>query len=432
MRFTGSVRQSTMASPSGDLTPLSTYSLSESPARLDTIIETVEQPALIPCKLNLQNPMALADDLAKYWQDQLTKDYPEESTPTRDSIINWLLGQDRQRFEAFTPDQAAIAQSAMEYRYRILRQRYLNVGPERAYKHLITRLGSLVILRNKIRTWVALSRDRQRAVNDVLQEVIQELLHSDRYIQSQIAWISECTQNPRLRNSLLMTSIEEYCLRPIRNQPLLVYRFVNYLRRSQRGGMTHVPEGDLVRLVSEEIDPSDSDDPVSLLDNQAVAKYQEEKAFEEQQALRNAVGREFEAYLVENVGEEAAQWLKLYLSGLSQEAIAQQMEKPIKQIYRLREKVSYHAIRVFAVKSQPHLVASWLEASIEEHSLGLTPSQWETFYNQLTAEQQLIVTLFKSGRNLDAIASDLKLKTHQVMGEWSKLYLSAQAIRSEA
>jgi hypothetical protein len=33
---------------------------------------------------------------------------------------------------------------------------------------------------------------------------------------------------------------------------------------------------------------------------------------------------------------------------------------PIKQVYRLREKVTYHAVKVFGVKQQPELVAEWL------------------------------------------------------------------------
>ena len=79
----------------------------------------------------------------------------------------------------------------MEYRWRILSQRYLGVGRDRAYRNLITRLGSLVTLRNKIQTWIALSRDRQQKVLDVLQEVLQELLQSDNYMQQQMAFISE-------------------------------------------------------------------------------------------------------------------------------------------------------------------------------------------------------------------------------------------------
>jgi hypothetical protein len=371
----------------------------------------------------------LADALEQDWRERLLIDYPDQSAATRESIVRWLLGDNLDRFDTLLPNQLAIANQAMDYRYRILRQRYLGVAQERAYRNLTTRLAGLVTLRNKIRTWVSLSRDRQRAVVDVLQEVIQELLNSDRYIQKQISWIAQCTEDTKLRDALLLTSIEEYCLRPIRNQPLLVYRFVNFLRRSQRGGMTHVPEGDLVRLVSEEVTPEDMDAPVSLLDNQAIADYQEDQAWEEQQTLRRSVRQEFEAYLTENLGPEAAQWLRLYLQGKSQEAIAKALNKPVKEIYRLREKVNYHAIRVFAVKGKPELVASWLETSLQEHSLGLTPMQWQEYLESLTPEQQKLLEQLKAGKPMEAIAKDLNLKINQVIGEWSKLYLAAQALR---
>ncbi|MDP8962423.1 MAG: HetZ-related protein 2 [Cyanobacteriota bacterium] len=378
-----------------------------------------------------RNLMAkLADELEQDWQNRLSIDYPEQSPTTSKSIIRWLLGENLERFDTMMPHELAVASQAMDYRYRILRQRYLGVEPKRAYSNLTTRLAGLVTLRNKIRTWVSLSRDRQRAVVDVLQEVIQELLNSDRYIQKQIVWIAQCTDDMRLRDTLLLTSIEEYCLRPIRNQPLLVYRFVNFLRRSQRGGMTHVPEGDLVRVVSEEVTPDDTDAPVSLLDNQAVADYQDAQAWEEQHTLRMSVRQEFEAYLAENLGSEAAQWLKLYLQGQSQEAIASALNKPVKDVYRLREKISYHAIRVFSIKEKSELVASWLENSLHDHSLGLTPNQWQEYWESLTPDQRRLLELLKAKKPIEAIAKDLNLKVNQVIGEWSKLYLAAQALRS--
>jgi DNA-directed RNA polymerase specialized sigma24 family protein len=378
-----------------------------------------------------RNLMAkVADELEQEWRMRLLNDYPDQSPTMRHSITRWLLGENIERFDTLTPTQIEIAKQAMDYRYRILRQRYLGVEPERAYRHLTTRLAGLVTLRNKIRTWVSLSRDRQRAVVDVLQEVIQELLNSDRYMQKQIAWIAQCTEDIRLRDALLLTSIEEYCLRPIRNQPLLVYRFVNFLRRSQRGGMTHIPEGDKVRLVSEEVTPDDTDSPVSLLDNQAVTDYQEAQAGEEQQVLRQSVRKEFEVYLTENLGPEAAEWLRLYLQGKSQEAIAKALNKPVKEIYRLREKISYHAIKVFSIKAKPELVASWLETSLQEHNLGLTPRQWQELLDSLTPDQRQLLEQRKAGKSLEAIAKDLNLKVNQVIGEWSKLYLAAQALRS--
>ena len=372
----------------------------------------------------------LAEDLGQDWHLRLTADCPDQSAATRESIIRWLLGKDLERFEMLDQTRLEIARQAMEYRYRILRQRYLGLGQERAYRNLTTRLSSLVLLRNKIRTWVALSRDRQRAVVDVLQEVIQELLQSDRYMQQQMAWISECTVDVRLRNALLFASTEEYCLRPVRNQPLLVYRFFNYLRRTQRGGITNVPTNDLIRLVSEEMLTEHSDNPISLLDTQAITEYQDTQAMEEQQVLRNTVKQELESYLAVHLGSTAVQWLQLYLQGKSQEAIARSLNLEIKQVYRLREKISYHAVRVFALKEQHELVGNWLETSLQEHSLGLTPQQWQQYSEKLTPRQCELIEQLKAGKNIEAIAAALKIKTHQVMGEWSKLYLTAQALRS--
>ena len=374
--------------------------------------------------------MAVVEELRKDWRSRLQAGCPTLSLTEQESVVSWLLGENLQRYEEMLPPQYAVAQQAMDYRLRILQQRYLGVPPERAYRQLLQRLSSLFLIRSKIRTWVALSRDRHRTVMDVLQEVIQELMQSDNYMRQQIAWIAQCTPDPRLRNALMLTSIEEYCLRPIRNQPLLVYRFVNYLRRSQRGGMTQVPTGDLIRLVSEEITPDDADNPLSLLDGQAIARYQDEQATAEQQLLRSKVIQEFSDYLEKQVEPVAAEWLKLHLQGQSQEAIALALDLPIKQVYRLREKINYHAIRVFGFKHQSDLVGNWLGTSLAEHSLGLTPDQWQRFWDSLNSFQQQLLDKLKGGQNLEAIAKELNLKITQVTGEWSKLYLAAQEVRS--
>ncbi|MBD2448010.1 HetZ-related protein 2 [Nostoc sp. FACHB-152] len=372
-----------------------------------------------------------AETLKEYWHSRIAEEYPDQSATTRESIVRWLLGSDLKRFELFEPKELEIAKQAMEYRWKILCQRYLGIGRERAYRNLITRLGSLVSLRNKIQTWVALSRDRQRSVMDVLQEVIQELLQNDTYMQQQMTCIAEFTTDRRLQDTLLFATIEEYALRPVRNQPLLVYRFVNYLRRTGRGGLTQVPGSDMVRLVSEEILTDDSDSRVNLVDTQAIAEYQEAQQLEEQQSLRQSVQKAFEEYLQENLEPEAVDWLRLYLQGKSQDEIAKQLKKPIRDIYRLREKISYHAVRVFALKNKPELVDSWLSTSLEEHNLGLTPKQWEQLYEKITPLGRQVLDLRKAGESIEATAQKLKLKTHQVMAEWTKIYLAAQSLRTE-
>ncbi len=377
------------------------------------------------------NMTSEAEKLALYWRNRLVDECPQHSEATRESIVKWLLGSDKQRFENLNIKELKIAKQAMEYRYRILCQRYLGVGRERAYRNLITRLGSLATLRSKIQTWISLSRDRQRQVLDVLQEILQELLQSDSYMLSQMACIAEFTDDSRLRNALVFASLEEYCMRPIRNQPLLVYRFVNYLKRIQRGGLTQVPTKDLVRLVSEEVLSEDGENRVSLIDQNAIEDYVEVEKAQQQELQRQLVKEQFEEYLMENLGEDARIWLQMYLKGFTQDAIAKKLGRPIKEIYRLREKIGYHAVRVFALKDKPELVSNWLETSLSEHNLGLTPKQWEQLQTKLSPVQKQVLEMLKMDKSIEEIAKHLKRKTHQVMGEWAKIYLAAQAVRSE-
>ena len=375
--------------------------------------------------------MTLAQALAQEWRTRLQEDYPNHSSDFHNSIICWLLGNNSNNLDSLTPVQKEIASKGREFLYRILRQRYLDASPEQAYRNLMQRLGGLVMLRQKIQAWVNTSRDRQRSVIDVLQEVVQEMLNSDRYLQQQMANIAKCTKNPHLRNSLLLANIEEYCVRPVRNQPLLVYRFVNYLRRTQKGGLTQVPVKEWVKFISEDISPGATEDRLNLLDAVVTSEYQDVEGIEQYQ-LRSKVQEEFEKYLAEKVDQKAAEWLKLYIRGNTQDEIAKALNIPVKQIYRLREKVSYHAIRVFALKQQPELIASWLEISLNEHGLGLTSRQWQKYWQNLNSQQRHLIEALKSGATLEEIAKNLNLKINQVLNEWTKLYLAAQSLRNNS
>ncbi|MBE9077111.1 HetZ-related protein 2 [Romeria aff. gracilis LEGE 07310] len=376
--------------------------------------------------------MSLAESIAQEWRQRLQDDLPGQADETRDAVVHWLVGEEPARLNALPTPELKLAQQAMAYRYRIFCENYWGQPPDRAYQKLLKKLGGLFLIRTKVRTWIALSRDRRRAVKDVLQEVIQEMIQSDRHLQQQLRWIGQCTDRSFLRSLLMLATVEEYCLRPIRNQPLLVYRFVNYLRRSQRGGMTQVPSAELIQLISEEIGTDAAEGTLSLLDFEALALHQEQEVFQEQQALRSQVKQEFLSYLNETLDATAAQWLELHLQGYGQDAIAQQLGLTIKQAYRLREKVSYHAIRIFTLKQQPDLVFSWLKTSVQEHNLGLTLEQWEQYWNGLDPSQQALLSAFKDGKTADEVAQALDLKPKQVMSEWAKLYLAAQSVRLSA
>lgn len=374
--------------------------------------------------------MAVAITIVNQWQERLQADLPDQSHDTHNAIVHWLCGENTERFEALSRKDLSIATQAMDYRYRIFYKTYWGLAPDRAYQTLMRKLGGLFLVRSKIRTWIALSRDRQRQVKDVLQEIIQEMLRSDRHLQEQMSWIAKCTKRSQLRNLLTMATIEEYCLRPIRNQPLIVYRFVNYLRRSQRGGMTQVPGAQLIQLISEEIGTDDSDSTISLFDLQAVGTYEQQQNFEETQRARQSVKDSFTSYLQETLGDTATQWLEFHLQGYTQDAIAKKLDLSINQVYRLREKISYHAIRIFTLKEQPELVLGWLKTTLTDHDLGLTPTQWQTYWQTLDPSQQQLLAEFKQGKDVDAIAQKLGCKPKQVMSEWAKLYLAAQNLRA--
>ena len=88
-------------------------------------------------------------------------------------------------------------------------------------------------------------------------------------------------------------------------------------------------------------------------------------------------------------------------------------------------------MRVFAIKGQPDLVDNWLSTSLPEHNLGLTEPKWQQLHQQLTPLAQQILNLRKAGNSIEATAQQLQLKTHQVLGEWTKVYLAAQTLRSQ-
>ncbi|URD53690.1 hypothetical protein [Chroococcidiopsis sp. CCNUC1] len=178
-----------------------------------------------------------AAELAQNWRSRLVLDCPKQAAATRESIVCWLVGEDLERFEMLDSAQLEIIRQELAYRYRLLQQRYLDRSPQQAYYNLMTRFTSLVVLQKicdrvffcRDREALPPKRDRILTAVDVLQAAIQELLQSDRYMQQQIAWITQCTNDPRLRNALLLANLEEYCLQPIDRQPSIVYLFVNYI-----------------------------------------------------------------------------------------------------------------------------------------------------------------------------------------------------------
>jgi hypothetical protein len=95
--------------------------------------------------------MVMAEKLTNEWLSRLQNDYPNEPSALYQSVVRWLLGESPERFETFSADELRVAQQAIEYRYRILQQRYWDVSSEVGYRYLIKRLSSLFLIRNKVK-----------------------------------------------------------------------------------------------------------------------------------------------------------------------------------------------------------------------------------------------------------------------------------------
>jgi DNA-binding NarL/FixJ family response regulator len=376
--------------------------------------------------------MTVLDELRNQWENRLINDYPTMSVNKRQNIIDWLLGDSPNRFAQLDSQELAIAVKGLEFRYLILQTRYLDVPSSIAYKNLMNRLSSLPLVKNKIQIWIDNSRDRAATVIDILQEVIMEMLKSDRYLLDQLQWLSQSVPNNNLRNNLLLATLEEYCLRIIQNKPLIAHRFINFLKRETRGGITSIPATELIRIVSEEVSNGDNS-TIHLSDRPSVEMYQNEQQRQEITTLRLVVQQELSAYLAKKIDNQAVEWLNLYLQGLSPETIAKRLNLSPQKTSQLREKVIYHAWRGFAIKTQPELVQQWLAISLTEHNLGLTPQQWQIFSEQkLNEEQRLLITQLKTGLTQEEVGQVLKLSNTKILKIWTEICLIAQTLRNSS
>jgi DNA-binding CsgD family transcriptional regulator/DNA-directed RNA polymerase specialized sigma24 family protein len=376
--------------------------------------------------------MTRLEQVTQAWQARLEATCSDQSLEVRSSILKWLLGANPERINAINDHDLYLLQQHLNYRYTILRDRYLNLAPPLAYQRLMRRLISATLIHQTFRTWVEQNRDRQRSLMEMLEEVVQEMLEHDTYLQNQCIWTQHCTNSDPLRHLFLFASLEEYALRPIRNQPLISLRMLTHLVRLYRGGITQVPYKEFIYLISDRnLQWTEELEYPSYFDAPAMEQYEDSLLVEDQHYSRHNVQREFEVYLNQELGEIAVTWLRLYLQGYSQEKASELLGVPLKQLYRLREKITYHAIKVFSVRVQPDLVAEWLNISLQEHNLGLTPSQWDRFWSTLTPRQHLILKGLKKGLSLETIAVQYHLKRNQVNAEWGRLYLAAQRLRNQ-
>ncbi len=147
-------------------------------------------------------------------------------------------------------------------------------------------------------------------------------------------------------------------------------------------------------------------------------------------SLRETVVSELMDYLREKKQEDCADYFALRLKDLSTGEIEAFLGLTPRQRDYLQQRFKYHLLK-FALGHRWELVHQWLEADLERN-LGLTPSQWEIFLENISSEQETLLNLKQEGNSDEAIAQTLNMKASQVKKEWYKLLENAWNIRNSS
>jgi hypothetical protein len=151
---------------------------------------------------------------------------------------------------------------------------------------------------------------------------------------------------------------------------------------------------------------------------------------EESESLRHHVIEELVAYLKERNQQECADYFILRLQDLPTHEIESILNVTPRQRDYLQQRFKYHLLR-FAMSHRWELVHQWLEADLDRN-LGLLPSEWQDFIEQIGPEGQRLLKLKQQGLSDSAIAQTLGSTVSQVQKRWFKLLELAWELRNRS
>ncbi len=261
-------------------------------------------------------------------------------------------------------------------------------------------------------------------IEDFLQGFYVEALNAFRR-ETQVVE----TYRPRTMLELAeyMAFTERYAKRRIplprfRNQQLIILRAQTFSQ--QQPPETFVDMEQAAEGIGQDTEHSWNAASMQQVREQMVAKEPEPS----EDTLRQAVVKELVDYLAEREQEDCADYFTLRLQDLSASEIEAILGLTSRQRDYLQQRFKYHLIR-FALSHRWELVHQWLEADLEKN-LGLTPSQWQGFQQQLTEQQRSLLRLKQEKLADAAISQSLGCTVAQIQRQWAKLLEQAWEIRN--
>ncbi|MEM8779707.1 MAG: hypothetical protein AAGF26_12710 [Cyanobacteria bacterium P01_G01_bin.49] len=168
--------------------------------------------------------------LQSVWHERLVTELPQQTKRQCHNIVCWLVDENysRNSNKDLSVDELTKLTQRLEYRYRLLCKRYLTVSYSQGYRALISRLGSVVAQYCSV--WrMKYCQKSQKEILSLVQQVLQILVDNDPYLQKQFEDITRSTSNRQLRDALVLTTVEEYCLHLVKNQPFFLHCLCQHL-----------------------------------------------------------------------------------------------------------------------------------------------------------------------------------------------------------
>ncbi|MDJ0507877.1 MAG: hypothetical protein QNJ64_01275 [Crocosphaera sp.] len=164
------------------------------------------------------------EKLQSFWLKQLQQDLPQYTLADQRSIINWLL-ENNHFLDIYQPvrvDKIMDYQTRLDYRYSLLKERYLGFNYIDSYDSLINRLQIVAI---KFSSFLSIQYCHKfhKSMFRVVKKLLEEMITYDIYLNKRFKTITLENSEQHLREALTLTTIEEYCLHSVNNKPFFLY-----------------------------------------------------------------------------------------------------------------------------------------------------------------------------------------------------------------
>lgn len=172
--------------------------------------------------------------LQSVWHKRLIEELPQQSKNQRQSIIRWLFDRKTSLHltQGLKVNELAKFNQVLEYRYGLLQKRYLTVNSSQGYRRLMSRLGA-VAAQYCSQKRMKYCQQSQKELLELIQQVLQKLIKEDTWLKQAFVGINQGTCDRQLRDALILTTLEEYCLRPMENQPFFLYCLRHHLNHQR-------------------------------------------------------------------------------------------------------------------------------------------------------------------------------------------------------